>query len=185
MQIDKIHKLRVAFTATYVALRNQRHTNLRSLFTALMQHQELVQRLKALQEPSVTGTVDAGVAEAEVVRDIEQDYCDRTNTNPAGAELQRAAGASAASIGDQQALGSPRCEAGSTAAQPALAADKGSAGTAQGSLQQQVKQEIFLSTDPAVLQMDLAIVQYTAFVYALRRVLHRGLAVARCVAEAD
>lgn len=53
-----------------------------------------------------------------------------------------------------------------------------------GRTQQQQQQQQALPSNSASLQVDVASVQYMAFVYALRRVFNRALAVARCVEEA-
>lgn len=188
LQIAAIHKMRLALSVRYVKLRNQRHRKIRQLLRQQQHQQQQGHHGGKMQHTSsirlhhhdhhhhrrgATADREASAGEAPV------------QAFAAAAE----AAAAAVARHPHASPSAPQGEVGSVSTAGGIQGGTSIAGLDVGQQRQQTggkpaggQQQQQLAGDDAAAS-DVATVQYMAAVYALRRVMNRVVAVARCLAD--
>jgi hypothetical protein len=208
LQIAAIHQLRLALSVKYVKLRNQRHRRVRQL---LRQQQQVPSAAPANAshpleagdsadqqqqgDARVPSRLHSGlrlhhhssVRHPHHQHHHQQQQLTSGAANPelmalaAAAEGVVAANTLAHMAAAQSSSGTATTGKAGSSSQPGSSHQAASGATyAADSPAQQQQQQVVLPTSP---ESDLATLQYMAFVYALRRVINRALAVARCLVD--
>jgi hypothetical protein len=211
LQIAAIHQLRLALSVKYVKLRNQRHRRVRQLLRQQQQQQQVPSAAPAdASHPLEAGDSadqqqqgDARVPSrlhsglrlhhhSSVRHPHHQHHHHHHQQLTSGAANPELMALAAAAEGVVAANTLAHMAAAQSSSSTATTGKAGSSSQPGSSHQAapgatyaadspaQPQQQVVLPTSP---ESDLATLQYMAFVYALRRVINRPLAVARCLVD--